>query len=128
MSQTQDSEYTVSITENAAQIVRETFDAEGVDGSQALLRIGAHPGGCSGYKYDMDVTEADQVSPADRIFESLGIRIVVDENCLNEILGSIEIGFQQGKMIESGFTFRQLSTGAQCGCGESFTPIRDTHA
>jgi iron-sulfur cluster assembly accessory protein len=126
MSQTVQSEYTIAMTEQAARVIREAFAAEGVDTQDGLIRVGAHPGGCSGYKYDMDFTESSAVQPTDRVFESQGIRIVVDATCLNEVLGSVEIDYQRGSMIESGFTFRQLTSGAQCGCGESFTPLKET--
>ncbi len=126
MSETAQSDYTIAMTEKAAQIIREAFTAEGVDTQDGLIRVGAHPGGCSGFKYDMDFTERSQVQPTDRVFESQGIRIVVDATCLSDVLGSVEIDYQRGNMIESGFTFRQLSSGAQCGCGESFTPLKDS--
>lgn len=118
-------EYEVRLTEQAARIVREAFQAEKVDPESAFLRIGAHPGGCSGYKFDMDYADAGQVTGKDRVFESNGVRIVVDKDCLVDILGPIEIDYQSGAMLERGFKFRQLFDGALCGCGESFSPVKE---
>ena len=117
-------DYEITLTEKAARAVRETFEAEDVEAEQSYLRVGAHPGGCSGYKFDMDYAEGSQITEDDRVFVSNGIKVVVDKGCLEEVLGSIEIDYQSGNPVESGFKFRQLINGALCGCGESFTPIK----
>ena len=118
-------DYQIVLTEKAARVIHEAFDAEQVDKEQAFVRVGAHPGGCSGYKYDMDFAEDAQRQTTDQVFQSRGIRILVDRSCLTDILGSLEIDYKDGNMIEQGFAFRQLASGAQCGCGESFTPVKD---
>lgn len=118
-------DYEVRLTEKAAQVVREAFEAENVEQKNSYLRVGAKPGGCSGYKFDMDFSDASQVTDQDRVFTSNGIQIVVDAQCLTDILGPIEIDYQSGAMMEQGFRFRQLSDGALCGCGESFTPVKE---
>ncbi len=118
-------DYTISLTERAAQVIHEAFEAEQVDRESAMIRVGAHPGGCSGYKYDLDFAQADQVTGSDCVFESSGIRIAVEKSSLTDILGSLEIDYRQGNLVDSGFVFRQLYNGAQCGCGESFTPVKN---
>ena len=120
-------EYSIELTDKAAQVIHEAFDAEAVDKGDAFVRIGAHPGGCSGYKFDMDFAESADRKDSDRVFESQGIRILVDSVCLSDVLGSLEIDYRDGGMMEQGFAFRRLSTGALCGCGESFTPLKDLH-
>ncbi len=62
--------YTIELTEKAAEVIHEAFEAEKVDKERAFVRVGAHAGGCSGYMYDMDFTEEAQ--PEDRVFESRG--------------------------------------------------------
>ena len=113
----------VLLTEKAAQVVMEAFTEEKVDPSKAYLRIGAHPGGCSGYMFDMDYGDAEQVTSEDTVFVRRGVNIVVNSQCLQDILGSVEIDYQTGSMMERGFKFRRLINGALCGCGESFAPI-----
>lgn len=120
----QSEQHEVRLTEKAAQIVLEAFQAEQVDASDAYLRVGAHPGGCSGYKFDIDYADAAQVTDADVVFQSSGVRVAVDRACLNNILGSVEIDFQSGNLVEQGFKFRRIVNGAMCGCGESFEPIK----
>ena len=117
--------YSIELTDKAAKVVHDAFDAESVDKDQAFVRIGARPGGCSGYKFDMDFAESADRKDSDTVFESRGIRILVDTTCLSDILGSLEIDYKYGNMMEQGFSFRRISSGALCGCGESFTPIKE---
>ena len=119
-------DYMIELTPKAARVIHEAFDAEQVDKGDSFVRVGAHPGGCSGYMFDMDFAEAGDKKESDRVFESKGIRILVDGVCLTDVLGSLEIDYQDGNFVQQGFSFRRLSSGAQCGCGESFTPIKET--
>ena len=73
----------------------------------------------------MDFAQSADQQETDTVFESRGIRILVDTVCLSDVLGALEIDYKDGGMMEQGFAFRRLSSGAQCGCGESFTPIKD---
>jgi Fe-S cluster assembly iron-binding protein IscA len=57
-----------------------------------------------------------------------GVTIVVDEKILNEIIGDVEVDYKKGNLIEQGFIFKRLKYGHVCGCGESFTPIKDIPA
>jgi len=117
--------YRVQLTDKAAQVIREAFSAEKVDAADAFVRIGAKPGGCSGFKYDMSFAERSQVGGSDEVFASQGINLVVDRTCLTDILGSVEIDYQDKSIVEQGFKFRPLdpATG-QCGCGESFQAVK----
>ena len=117
--------YSIELTDKAAKVIHEAFDAESVDKDKSYVRIGARPGGCSGYKFDMDFAESADKQDSDTVFESRGIHILVDSTCLSDILGSLEIDYKDANMMEQGFAFRRLSSGALCGCGESFTPIKD---
>ena len=121
---TESSTPVVQMTEKAARVVREAFAAEHVDPASAYVRVGAKPGGCSGYKYTLDFAEGSAVTPADVVFESQGVRLIVDKACLTDVLGSVEIDFQDKNMVEQGFKFRPLTDSATCGCGESFQPIK----
>ena len=37
----------------------------------------------------------------------------------------IKIDYSDKNLVEQGFVFEQLISGHQCGCGESFTPVKD---
>ena len=115
----------VVLTERAAQVFKESCLAEGKEVSTAYFRIGAHPGGCSGYKYDLAYNSADEVKNSDVKFLSNGVNVVVDRTCLMEVIGPVEIDFTDKNLVEQGFVFKQMVAGRQCGCGESFTAVKD---
>ena len=115
----------IVMTEKAAQVVRQAFEAEKVALDDGCVRVGARPGGCSGFKFQMDFEDSARVSAADQVFTSHGIRVVVDRTTLNDVMGSLEIDYQAGNLVEQGFKFRRLVEGAgACGCGESFSPLK----
>lgn len=114
--------YEVVLTEKAARVIREAFAAEKVDPERAYVRIGAMPGGCSGYKFTMDF--AEQAGVQDAQFMSRGIRLIVDQATLTDVLGSVEVDFRDENIVGQGFSFKQLQDAAACGCGQSFAPIK----
>ena len=114
--------YEVVLTEKAARVIQDAFDAEKVDPAEAYVRIGAMPGGCSGYKFTMDF--ADHAEPDDAEFASRGVRLIVNRATLAEVLGSVEVDFRDDNLVDQGFSFRQLQDGATCGCGQSFAPVK----
>ena len=115
----------VVLTKRAAQVFKESCEAEGSTLEDTFLRIGARPGGCSGWKYDLESNSPEDVGPNDVKILSRKVSVIVDREALTDILGSLKIDFSDKNMVEQGFVFEQLFTGHQCGCGESFTPVRD---
>lgn len=115
----------LALTVKAATIIKDSCAEEGNDLNDSYLRIGANQGGCSGYRYELDWNTSNDVKSSDKVFKSHDVNLVVDETCLNEILGSVEIDYTDTNMVEQGFVFKLLRNGHQCGCGESFTPVKD---
>ena len=115
----------VVLTERAAQVFKESCEAEGLTLQDTFLRIGARPGGCSGWKYDLESNSLEDVGPNDIQILSQDVSVIVDREALTDILGPIRIDYSDKNLVEQGFVFEQLITGHQCGCGESFTPVRD---
>ena len=113
------------LTEKAAQVFKEACLQEGNPIEDSYLRIDANPGGCSGYRYQLDWNSSEDVKATDLKFISNGVNLVVDKTCLTEILGAVEIDYTDANMVEQGFVFKQLMNGHQCGCGESFTTVKD---
>ena len=64
----------------------------------------------------------------DLIFEQHGVKLVVDEYILNDIIGDVEVDYKVGNLVEQGFIFKRLKFEHVCGCGESFTPVKDIPA
>jgi len=115
----------VVLTERAAQVFKDSCEAEGLTLQDTFLRIGARPGGCSGWKYELESNSPEDVGPNDIQILSQDVSVIVDREALTDILGAIRIDYSDKNLVEQGFVFEQLITGHQCGCGESFTPVRD---
>ena len=115
----------VVLTERAAQVFKENCEEEGLTLQDTFLRIGARPGGCSGWKYELESNSPEDVEPNDVQILSQEVSVIVDREALTDILGPIRIDYSDKNLVEQGFVFEQLINGHQCGCGESFTPVRD---
>ena len=115
----------VVLTERAAQVFKDSCEVEGLTLQDTFLRIGARPGGCSGWKYELESNSPEDVGQNDIKILSQNVSIIVDREALTDILGAIRIDYSDKNLVEQGFVFEQLINGHQCGCGESFTPVRD---
>ena len=115
----------IVLTERAAQVFKESCEAEGLSLKDTFLRIGAKPGGSSGWKYELESNSQEDIGPNDIQIFSKNVSVIVDREALTEILGPVRIDYSDKNLVEQGFVFEQLINGHQCGCGESFTPIRD---
>ena len=113
----------LKITEKAASVFKDMITDEKKDPENSYLRVGANSGGCSGWKYSLDFE--DTVDPIDLTFEQYDVKLVVDEKILNEIIGDVEVDYRVGNLVEQGFIFKRLKYAHVCGCGESFTPLKD---
>ena len=116
----------LKITEKAASVFKDMIADEKKDPMNSYLRVGANSGGCSGWKYSLDFE--DTVDPVDLTFEQYDVKMVVDETILNEIIGDVEVDYKTGNLVEQGFIFKRLKFEHVCGCGESFTPVKDIPA
>ena len=116
----------LKITEKAATVFKDMIADEKKNIENSYLRVGANSGGCSGWKYSLDFE--DNVKSEDLVFTENGVNLVVDEYILNDIIGDVEVDYKIGNLVEQGFIFKRLKYEHVCGCGESFTPIKDIPA
>ena len=116
----------LKISEKAANVFKEMIEDENKDIKTSYLRVGANSGGCSGWKYSLDFE--DSVKSEDLVFTENGVKLVVDEYMLNDIIGDVEVDYKVGNLVEQGFIFKRLKFEHVCGCGESFTPVKDIPA
>ena len=105
----------VTLTESAARHVAGMLDKRG---HGVGLRIGTRKSGCTGFAYDVDY--ADALDQGDAVFESHGVKVVVDAESLKQIDG-MEIDFVRSSLLNQGFEFRNPNVKDMCGCGESFS-------
>ena len=104
----------ITLTEAAADRVREFLEKRG---SGEGLRFGVRENGCSGYSYV--VNYADEIDPGDLVFETHGVRVIVDPKSADIVEGT-EIDFVKDGLNET-FQFNNPNSKDACGCGESFS-------
>jgi iron-sulfur cluster assembly protein len=108
----------LSITEDAANEFNKSV--EGIE-PKPFLRVGARPGGCSGWIFTLS-TE-DEADPTDSLFDGHGVDMLIDTEQHEKLIGDLRIEYNRTNLVEQGFVFRRTTKGTVCGCGESFTPL-----
>jgi iron-sulfur cluster assembly protein len=104
----------ITLTESAAEHVKHMMaEKSGIEG----LRLGITKSGCSGFAYVMDF--ADAVGEEDRVFESHGVKVIVDNKAV-EALDGTELDYVR-EGLNRIFKFNNPNVKNECGCGESFS-------
>lgn len=109
--------FVLTISENAAGEVRKFLAAEAVPLDTAGLRVSVLPGGCSGFKYSLNIE--DKPVDDDLVSEISGVRVFIDSFSA-QYLNGVTIDYVTS-MQGSGFTFGNPNATGGCGCGSSFT-------
>ena len=109
--------FALTLTDKAVAEVKKFIEAEQVPVETAGLRVGVLPGGCSGFKYSLNIEE--QPLEDDMVAEINGVRVFVD-GFSAQYLSGITIDYVSS-MQGSGFTFNNPNATGGCGCGSSFT-------
>ncbi|MGO4302654.1 MULTISPECIES: iron-sulfur cluster assembly protein IscA [unclassified Cupriavidus] len=103
----------ITMTEKAAKHVARYLERRG---KGVGLRLGVKTTGCSGLAYKLEYV--DELLPEDEVFETHGIKVIVDPKSLPYIDGT-ELDFAREGLNE-GFRFNNPNVKDECGCGESF--------
>lgn len=103
----------ITLTDTAAQRVKH-FLAE--RDSAVGLRVGVKTTGCSGLAYVVDLV--DGVGDTDRVYESHGVKVIVDSESLPYLEGTVIDFTREG--LNEGFRYDNPNVKSLCGCGESF--------
>jgi len=103
----------VTLSESAARHVS-NFIAK--RGKGFGIRLGVKTSGCSGMAYKLEFV--DQTDDEDEVFESHGVKVVIDPKSLAYLDGT-ELDFVKEGLNE-GFKFNNPNVKDQCGCGERF--------
>jgi iron-sulfur cluster assembly protein len=110
----------ITISDKGAEKVREFLDSQQADVSMAGLRVGVRGGGCSGFQYQLAF---DEQRERDVVFESHGLKLLVDEESLPFVSGST-IEYEES-LQGAGFKVNNPNVVAACGCGSSFRVAED---
>ncbi len=108
--------FVLNITEPAGVEVKKFLAADDIPADTAGLRIAVMPGGCSGFKYSLNIE--DNAADDDMVAEFHGFRVFVDAFSA-QYLSGVTIDYVTS-MQGSGFTFSNPNSTGGCGCGSSF--------
>ena len=109
--------FNMTLTERAAEEVRKFIAQEEVSPETAGLRVSVLPGGCSGFKYSLNIEE--RPLDDDMVHEVNSVRVFVD-GFSAQYLAGVTVDYVSS-MQGSGFTFTNPNATGGCGCGTSFT-------
>jgi iron-sulfur cluster assembly accessory protein len=109
--------FSMTLTERAAEEVQKFIAQEQVPVESAGLRVSVLPGGCSGFKYSLNIEE--RALEDDVVHAVNGVRVFVDGFSAQYLTG-VTIDYVTS-MQGSGFTFTNPNATGGCGCGTSFT-------
>jgi iron-sulfur cluster assembly protein len=105
----------IEITDKGAEKVHEFLSAQQAQAGLAGLRVGVRGGGCSGFQYQLAF---DEQRDSDLVFESHGLKLLVDRESLQFVSGST-IDYEES-LQGAGFKVNNPNVVAACGCGSSF--------
>jgi iron-sulfur cluster assembly protein/iron-sulfur cluster insertion protein len=111
----QDASTVFSLSDAAADKVRDLIEAEG--NPELVLRVAVRPGGCSGLSYEM-FFDTD-VAADDVRTEYKGVTVVIDPASAPH-LGGASLDFNDG-LQGAGFAITNPNATRSCGCGQSFS-------
>lgn len=104
---------TITVTPRAVKKFREVAEEEGLP--EAALRFGDMAGGCGGFEYILDFSEAAEED--DAVMESNGLSIHIKKGMVKRLLGSV-IDYVDG-LQGAGFKITNPNVKTSCGCGKS---------
>ncbi|MBT5264245.1 MAG: iron-sulfur cluster insertion protein ErpA [Rhodospirillaceae bacterium] len=113
---TTDTDRNFGLSESAAKRISVILTDEAAPEAK-FMRVAVEGGGCSGFQYDFGFDET--MSDEDHVFESHGVKVVVDDTSLDLISGG-ELDFVE-ELIGSYFRINNPNANASCGCGSSFS-------
>ncbi|MAO69970.1 MAG: hypothetical protein CL983_02680 [Euryarchaeota archaeon] len=106
-------EMTLTITEKAKNTLLGVMG----DDSESALLVDVLSGGCSGYKYDLQIIEPLEDSEHFGLLID-GIQVYVPKTA-SSLLDGVEIDYED-KLMGGGFKLNNPNASKSCGCGESF--------
>ena len=104
----------INLSRAAANEIRRLKDSRAQPNS--YFRLGVKPGGCAGLYYTLELSDTPQ--EGDRLYESEGISILVDESS-DSYCQELKLDYG-ADLMGGGFRFHNPHVSSPCGCGLSF--------
>ncbi len=105
----------ITLTDTAVSKVKEIREGQGQP--EAGLRIYIAGGGCSGFKYQMQLEESS--SEDDEVYEFDGLKVLVDSMSYPYLQGA-SVDYVDDALLGQGFKVENPNAVSTCGCGQSF--------
>ena len=119
----------VTVTDTAAREIESIIRQQDLDAEKICLRVGVKGGGCSGFSYLLDLTEAAKDSDEEWSYDyalkdgetetNVSIRVICDPKSYLYLNGT-SIDFKD-ELMGRGFVFNNPNATSSCGCGSSFS-------
>jgi iron-sulfur cluster assembly protein len=109
----------VTLTDAAAERVRELMAARNGENGGGVLRVGVKNAGCAGMEYTLSY--ADAAEATDEHVSDNGVDIAIDAKAVLFLLGTV-VDYETTP-LHSKFVFRNPNQTDACGCGESVTIV-----
>ncbi len=121
----------VKLTETAAKEIARIIKQQELDVDKIHLRVGVKGGGCSGFSYLLDLTEAcretDEVNQFNFTWsdddaegdQTVSLKVICDPKSYLYLSGTT-VDFKD-ELMGRGFVFDNPNAQATCGCGSSFS-------
>ena len=107
----------ITLTKTAVKEVRHIMKIQDLESEKNFLRVGVKGGGCSGFQFSLDITEAK--GEYDEEWNNDGITVICDAKSYLYLEGT-EIDFKD-ELMGRGFIFNNPNATSTCGCGSSFS-------
>ncbi len=103
----------ITVTKKAAEKIKALINQE----KKKALRISVVSGGCSGYRYEMELD--DNAQGYDITIKDKGIQIFIDRASIRKLNGS-NVDYIES-LQGAGFKISNPNAKSSCGCGKSFS-------
>ena len=77
---------TITVSDKAAAKIKGILESDGKSAAEYGFRLAVRGGGCSGYAYDMAVSQAKE---GDKVYERDGVKVLVDPKSFFFLRGTV---------------------------------------
>jgi len=106
----------ITVTKLAAREIKKIIEEKNRS-TDLYLRIGVLGGGCSGFRYSLELTT--EKTDNDEVYPQHGIVVICDPKS-HLYLDGTTVGFSD-EVMGRGFVFNNPNATNRCGCGSSFS-------
>ena len=107
----------INLSDTAVREIKTICEQQELDLDKVYLKVGVKGGGCSGFSYNLDLTEQER--DTDEKFEQHGVTVVCDPKSYLYLNGTT-VDFKD-EVMGRGFVFNNPNATSSCGCGSSFS-------